>query len=339
MAASLSNKKFKTNPKDYLQPLPSAENLKLDIQTQHLNQNLLPLPVSQNFAQKKEETFDLSKTKDLLKQSAYQVAVVKFGGNAITNEAVLDGLINDTVALIKAGIKVIVVHGGGTMVNDALKAIGKSTTKINGLRVTDAETLELAVDVFSAINKKLCNKFHEKGISALGFCSPSSIPFMTKKMVMEDSESGPVDLGWVGEITDVKSSTLERWMYNGWLPIVSPLGIDESGHFYNINADHAALALATNMQVDGLVFMTDVPGVLENFENVESCIGHVTPQTAHELIAQGKIVGGMLPKVKSCIAGVNSGINRIAILNSFEQNALLNGFVAPQSIGTLITQE
>ncbi|MBS1991847.1 MAG: acetylglutamate kinase [Cyanobacteria bacterium SZAS LIN-2] len=273
--------------------------------------------------------FDLTRTKDTLKKSAYQVVVVKFGGNAIGNDAVLDALVDDTIAMVKAGIHVIVVHGGGTAVNDALAAVGKETKKLNGLRVTDEQTLAIAVKVFTDINNTLIEKFRQKGASALGFCSRTAIPFQTQKMSPE--------LGWVGEIVDVNAGSIERWMAAGWIPVVSPLGMDGGGHYYNINADHAALALATSLDADGLIFMTDVPGVLKDFNVPHSRIGHVTPRSAQKLIAQGTVTGGMLPKIKSCVEGINSGISRIAIINSFEPNALIKGFVAPQETGTLIT--
>lgn len=273
--------------------------------------------------------FNLATAKETLKQNAYEVVVLKFGGNAIGNESVLDALIDEAVVLIKSGIHVIVVHGGGTAVNDALASIGKETKKIDGLRVTDEETLSIAVKVFSEINKKLTEKFRQRGISALSFCSKSEIPFQTEKM--------SADLGWVGEIVDVRSKGIESWMWAGWTPIVSPLGIDASEQFYNINADHAALALAISLEADGLIFMTDVPGVLKDFNKPQSRIGHVTPTSAQELIEEGTVSGGMLPKIRSCVMGIKNGIRRIAIINSFAPNALISGFLAPQDTGTLIT--
>lgn len=275
---------------------------------------------------------EIARLKDVMKkESAHDVVVVKFGGNAIGNEAVLDGLIDDAVAMVKSGIHVVVVHGGGTAVTDSLAAIGKETKKLNGLRVTDEETLAIAVKVFSEINHKLTEKFRQKGASALGFCSQAALPFQTEKMSEE--------LGWVGEIVDVHSGNIESWMWAGWIAVVSPLGVDGNGQFYNINADHAALALATNLEADGLIFMTDVPGVLKDFKEPKSRIGHVTPSIAEALIADGTISGGMLPKIKSCVKAIGGGMNRIAIINSFEPNALMRGFVAPEEIGTLITGE
>lgn len=268
-----------------------------------------------------------------------QVVVVKFGGNAVLNEHVLDGLIDDTLSLVQKGVKVIVVHGGGTAVNDAVAAAGKKTEKINGLRVTDSETLAIAVATFVDLNERLTEKFRAKGGNALGFSSKSANPFMTEKMgpVYKDDER--FDLGWVGEIVSIDTRLLESWLYADWLPIIPPLGLDNEGHYYNINADHAALAIASALQSDALFFLTDVPGVLASVSDPSSRIKHLTPSAAEAYINSGAISGGMLPKIKSCLAGIKNGVGKIAILNSFEKHSLLNGYNAPEEIGTLITGE
>lgn len=268
-----------------------------------------------------------------------KVVIVKFGGNSIGNEAVFDSLIEDTIELLKMGVKVIVVHGGGTAVNDALAAIGKKTEKINGLRVTDSETLEIAVKTFMTINEMLTEKLRQRGIQSLSFCSNSANPIITKKMQMEDKDGKPVDLGWVGEIVSVESASLESWLWAGWVPIISPIGRDLEGNYYNINADHAALAVATHLQADALIFCTDVPGVMKDLKDPSTRIGHLTVSDAQKCIDEGTISGGMLPKIKSCMGGIQGGVDKIAILNSFEPHALLNGFKAPQEHGTLITAD
>jgi acetylglutamate kinase len=276
---------------------------------------------------------------DMLNSMDGKVVIVKFGGNAIGNEAVFDSLIEDTIELLKLGVKVIVVHGGGTAVNDALAAIGKKTEKINGLRVTDSETLEIAVKTFMSINEMLTEKLRQRGVQSLSFCSNSANPIITKKMLMQDKDGKPVDLGWVGEIVSVESASLESWLWAGWVPIISPIGRDLEGNYFNINADHAALAIATHLQADGLIFLTDVPGVMKDLNDPNSRIKHLTPSGAQKFIDQGTISGGMLPKIKSCVAGIKGGVDKIAILNSFEPHSLINGFMAPQEIGTLITAD
>jgi acetylglutamate kinase len=268
-----------------------------------------------------------------------QVVVVKFGGSAVLNEHVLDTLIDDTLSLVKQGVKVIVVHGGGTAVNDAVAAAGKKTEKVNGLRVTDSETLAIAVATFVDLNEKLTEKFRAKGGCALGFSSKSANPFLTEKMGPVYKDEKRFDLGWVGEILSIDTRLLESWLYAGWLPIIPPLGLDNEGHYYNINADHAALAIASALQSDALFFLTDVPGVLSSVSDPTSRIKHLTPSAAESYIKSGAISGGMLPKIKSCLAGIKNGVGKIAILNSFDDHSLLNGFNAPEEIGTLITGE
>ncbi|MBU6455597.1 MAG: acetylglutamate kinase [Cyanobacteria bacterium REEB67] len=265
---------------------------------------------------------------------AYQVAVVKIGGTAINNIDVLDALIDDAIALSRAGVKVVVVHGGGISVNEALRAVGKETVKVAGLRVTDADTLAIAVDVFTAINEQLAAKFKEKGACAIGFSPATTSPFISKKMELE----GTGDLGFVGEIVAVDAAQIESWMWAGWIPIVSPIGA-AGRQLYNINADHAALALACQLQADGLYFMTDVPGVLQDVDDKDSRIGHLTSDAAEALIADGTISGGMLPKIRSCLGALKNGIGRIAILDGFACEALVAGYLAPSENGTLITGE
>ena len=142
---------------------------------------------------------------------------------------------------------------------------------------------------------------------------------MTEKMGPVYKDEQRFDLGWVGEIISIDTRLLESWLYAGWLPIIPPLGLDNEGHYYNINADHAALAIASALQSDALFFLTDVPGVLESVSDPTSRIGHLTPSAADAYIASGVISGGMLPKIKSCLAGIKNGVGKIAILNSFER--------------------
>ena len=268
-----------------------------------------------------------------------QVVVVKFGGNAVLNKDALDTLIDDTIALVKQGVKVIVVHGGGSAVNDALAVVGKKTEKVNGLRVTDSETLSIAVKTFVELNEQLTEKFREKGGNALSFSSKSANPLIAEKMGPVYKGEERVDLGWVGDIVSIDTGLLESWLWAGWIPIVAPLGLDLEGHYYNINADHVALAVASAIQADRLIFLTDVPGVLESLDDPKSIIRHLTPSAAKACIESGIISGGMLPKLKSCLAGLSRGIQKIAILNSFESHALMKGFTDPEAIGTLITGE
>lgn len=287
--------------------------------------------LQENYDALPNSTFGLSTDGD-------PIVVVKFGGNAIMNSKVLDQLIEDTCSLINQGVRVVLVHGGGTAVNDALKAVGKETKKVGGLRVTDDQTLAIAVDVFTGINEKLTDKFLAKGAQALSFCSKSINPFVSKKMEFEDPQGNEVDLGWVGEIVDIDSTKLDRWLWAGWMPVISPFGKDESGQLYNLNADHAALAVATYLNADALIFLTDVPGVLRDVQDPSTRISHLTPAQAQICLEEGTISGGMLPKIKSCLKCLDNGVEKIAILNSFSPHALLKGFSAPDRYGTVLTR-
>lgn len=287
--------------------------------------------LQENYDALQNSTFGLSTDGD-------PVVVVKFGGNAIMNSKVLDQLIEDTCSLINQGVRVVLVHGGGTAVNDALKAVGKETQKIGGLRVTDDQTLEIAVDVFSKINEMLTDKFLAKGAQALSFCSKTINPFVSEKMELVDAQGKVTDLGWVGEIVDVDTTKLDRWLWAGWMPVVSPFGKDESGQLYNLNADHAALAIATYLNADALIFLTDVPGVLRDVQDPSTRISHLTPAQAQVCLEEGTISGGMLPKIKSCLKCLDNGVEKIAILNSFAPHALLKGFAAPDKYGTVLTR-
>jgi acetylglutamate kinase len=287
--------------------------------------------LQENYDALPNSTFGLSTDGD-------PIVVVKFGGNAIMNSKVLDQLIDDTCSLINQGVRVVLVHGGGTAVNDALSAVGKETKKVGGLRVTDDQTLEIAVDVFSAINENLTDKFLAKGAQALSFCSKTFNPFVSKKMEYQDAQGNDVDLGWVGEIVDMDATKLDRWLWAGWMPVISPFGKDENGQLYNLNADHAALAVATYLNADALIFLTDVPGVLRDVQDPTSRIAHLTPAQAQLCLEEGTISGGMLPKIKSCLACLDKGVETIAILNSFSPHALLKGFSAPDRYGTVLTR-
>ncbi|MDR3617417.1 MAG: acetylglutamate kinase [Candidatus Obscuribacterales bacterium] len=268
-----------------------------------------------------------------------QVTIVKFGGNAIGSEDAINSLIDDTIKLIEAGVKVVVVHGGGTKVNDALALIGKKTQKVDGLRVTDSETLDIAVSTFTLLNEALVQKFRDRGANAISFSSQSSCPLIAKKMEDKFADGAHVDMGWVGEITGVDTGSMESWLWAGGLPVISPLALDLNGHFYNVNADHAALAVASCLQAQSLVFMTDVSGVLKEITDPSSRIGVATPDEMNALIEDGTISGGMLVKIKSCLSGIKNGIERISILNGFESHSLLNGFVDPQLTGTVIAEK
>jgi acetylglutamate kinase len=297
-------------------------------------------PDSSSTQSKSPETIDEFRvTEEALNALDGKILVVKFGGNAAISEAALDALVEQTKLLTNNGARVVVVHGGGTAVNTALASAGIKTNKINGLRVTDKETLDIAVRTFAGLNENIAAKFKNSGGFALGFCSEETTPLICEKMQMTAEDGTPIDLGWVGDIKTVESKLLESWLWAGWVPVIAPIGTDERGHFYNINADHAALSVARALQADGLVFLTDVGGVLQDVSDPLSRIANLTPEGARVLIEQGIISGGMLPKILSCITALEEGVGKIAIINSFEPDSLLKALIAPEKYGTAIQAE
>jgi acetylglutamate kinase len=266
-----------------------------------------------------------------------KTVVVKFGGSALIDPERKEALISEVVALAHAGIKLIVVHGGGPAINEALQVIGKKTEKFQGLRITDDETIGVIVEVLSSVNKELAEKFEANGVKALSVCAEQNNIFTTEKLVLQDEEGKPVDLGWVGKIDGVDLFAISRSLDAGYMPVVAPIGMDSDFNLYNLNADHAALAIATAIKAESLVFLTDVPGVLKDVKDLASRFASLSIDAVPAFIKDGTISGGMLPKINSCVAGIEKGVNKISIVDGRQKHALLNGIFAPQEVGTLIS--
>ena len=266
-----------------------------------------------------------------------KTVVVKFGGSALIDPERKEALISEVVALAHAGIKLIVVHGGGPAINEALRVIGKKTEKVQGLRITDDETIGVIVEVLSSVNKELAEKFEANGVKALSVCAEQNNIFTTEKLVLQDEEGKPVDLGWVGKIDGVDLFAISRSLEAGYMPVVAPIGMDSDFNLYNLNADHAALAIATAIKAESLVFLTDVPGVLKDVTDLASRFASLSIDAVPAFIKDGTISGGMLPKINSCVAGIEKGVHKISIVDGRQKHALLNGIFAPQEVGTLIS--
>jgi acetylglutamate kinase len=265
-----------------------------------------------------------------------KTAVVKFGGTALMSPVLKEGLIDQTISLVKAGLKVVVVHGAGPALNEELANRGIATKKVEGLRVTDATTIKVVVEVMTKINQALVEGFEAKGAKAVVVNGSHSNVFLAKKLELKDKEGAPVDLGWVGEIQLVDLFAVGRSLQSNFIPVIAPFGMDNEGNFYNLNADHAALAVAAALKADNLVFLTDVPGVLKNVQDQTSRIPEISVDEIQDYVNQGIISGGMLPKVKSCVSGIEKGIQHIAIMDGRAQDAVVKGILNPQETGTLI---
>ncbi len=269
-----------------------------------------------------------------LTQFAGQTILIKFGGSVLADSLTTTQLVKQAVELKHSGANVVIVHGGGTGINSALAKLGIETKKIEGLRITDKETLSVVMDVLGTVNHNLVERFQANGVEATSFCLPHNSILLAKKLKLADEKK---DIGWVGEIEAVDSEQLHAALQEQSIPVIAPLGKDHQGNFYNINADHAAFAVATALKTNYLIFLTDVAGVLADVKDPNTRIGKIKIRQIPQYINEEIVAGGMLPKLRSCVAAIDQGIQRIAILNGHKEQAIIDALLKPDQIGTLVT--
>lgn len=263
-----------------------------------------------------------------------KVIVVKYGGSAMSNEALQKNVIKDVTLLKLVGFKPIIVHGGGKEISRWVEKVGKEAEFINGLRVTDEETMELAEMVLGKVNKSLVNMVQEIGVNAIGISGKDG-----GLLQVEKKYSDGQDIGYVGEINKVNPKIINDLLEKDFLPIISPVGFDEAFRTYNINADDAACAIARAVGADKLVFLTDIEGLYKDIEDKESFISRITVTDADGLISGGFIGGGMLPKLNNCTSAIRSGVNRVHILDGRIPHCLLLEIFTKEGIGTAIIRD
>lgn len=269
-----------------------------------------------------------------IQQFNRKVIVVKYGGSAMTDESLKRNVIKDVTLLKLVGFKPILVHGGGKDISAWINKVGKTPEFKNGLRVTDAETMEIAEMVLNKVNKSLVGLVEELGVKAVGISGKDgNLLKVTKKY------SNGEDIGFVGDVTEVNTKILEDLLEKDFLPIVAPIGMDENFQTYNINADDAACAIAKAMGADKLAFLTDIEGVYQNPDDPETFISRLTVSEADELIANGYIGGGMLPKLNNCTDAIKSGVNRVHILDGRKAHSLLLEVFTDTGIGTMFFKD
>ncbi len=260
--------------------------------------------------------------------------VVKYGGSAMLDENLKYNVIRDVALLKLVGMKPIIVHGGGKEINKWLGKIGKKSEFVNGLRVTDEETLEVAEMVLSKVNKSLVAMMKKLGLNAVGISGKDSGLMQVKKKL-----SGGKDIGYVGEVISSDSKLLDTLIDNDFIPVIAPIGIGEDSHGYNINADDAACAIATAIQAEKLVFLTDIEGVFTDPTDKKTLISEMDINEAQAFIDNGVVGGGMLPKLQNCIEAMKNGVSRVHILDGRLEHCLLLEFFTEKGIGTAILKE
>ncbi len=260
-----------------------------------------------------------------------KVIVVKYGGSAMVDEQLKKSVISDVTLLKLVGFKPIIVHGGGKEISKWVGKVGKEAQFINGLRVTDEETMEIAEMVLGRVNKSLVSMVEELGVKAVGISGKDGGLLKVKKKYADGK-----DIGYVGEITDVDPKILYDLMEKDFLPIICPVGLDDEFNTYNINADDAACAIARAVGANKLAFLTDIEGLYRDFEDKSSLISEIKVKEAKELIAGGTIGGGMLPKLSNCIDAIEAGVSRVHIIDGRIPHSILMEIFSDRGVGTAI---
>lgn len=260
-----------------------------------------------------------------------KVIVVKYGGSAMVDEQLKKSVISDVTLLKLVGFKPIIVHGGGKEISKWVGKVGKEAQFINGLRVTDEETMEIAEMVLGRVNKSLVSMVEELGVKAVGISGKDGGLLKVKKKYADGK-----DIGYVGEITDVDPNILYDLMEKDFLPIICPVGLDDEFNTYNINADDAACAIARAVGANKLAFLTDIEGLYRDFEDKSSLISEIKVKEAKELIAGGTIGGGMLPKLSNCIDAIEAGVSRVHIIDGRIPHSILMEIFSDRGVGTAI---
>ena len=282
----------------------------------------------------------LEKAKVLIEALPYiqrfnrKIVVVKYGGSAMTDEALKQKVIEDVTLLKLVGFKPIIVHGGGKEISKWVGKIGKEPQFINGLRVTDEETMEVAEMVLGKVNKSLVQLLEGQGGRAIGISGKDG-----GLLNVEKKYSNGEDIGFVGEIKKVDAQILHDLLEKDFLPVVCPVGMDDEFHTYNINADDAACAIARAMKAEKLAFLTDIEGVYKDPKDPATLISELLVKEAKQLIEEGYIGGGMLPKLNNCIDAIENGVSRVHILDGRIPHCLLLEFFTNKGIGTAILHE
>ncbi len=262
------------------------------------------------------------------------VIVIKYGGSAMANEELQNNVIKDVALLKLVGFKPIIVHGGGKEISRWVEKTGKKAEFISGLRVTDAETMELAEMVLNKVNKKLVSLVEQLGIRGIGISGKDGGMITVDKKYADGQ-----DIGFVGNIKHVNPRILHDLLEKDYLPIVAPIGMDENGDTYNVNADDAACAIAKAVGAEKLAFLTDIEGVYKDIQDKSTFVSRMTVTEVKQFIADGYATGGMLPKLLNCSMAAEEGVNRVHILDGRIAHCLLLEIFTKKGIGTLVVSD
>ena len=261
-----------------------------------------------------------------------KIVVVKYGGNAMVSEQLREQVMEDMVLLWLVGVKVVLVHGGGPEITDMMNRLGKKPKFIDGLRVTDQETVDIAQMVLAGkVNKTLVKLLEVKGGKAMGISGMDG-------GLIEARMRNP-DLGFVGSITGVNIEPVMDLLEKGYIPVISTLGCDSEGNTYNINGDTAAACIAGALHAERLIMMTDIAGVLKDKDDPTTLIREMTISEAVKLFEENVIAGGMIPKVECCIDAIHRGVERVIIMDGRVPHSILMEILTDEGAGTMVTAD
>lgn len=260
----------------------------------------------------------------------HKIIVVKYGGNAMVSPQLQKAVMEDMVLLSLIGVKVVLVHGGGPEINEMLRRVGKQSRFVDGLRVTDEETAEIVQMVLAGkVNKNLVNLLQNAGGRAIGL---SGMDGHMIRAQMQDER-----LGYVGQITEIRTDPITDLLDKGYIPVVSTVGCDGEGHVYNINADTAAARIAGALQAENLILMTDIAGVLRDKDDPATLMPHIYVSEVPQLMSEGVLQGGMIPKMECCVDAIRRGVKQACIIDGRVPHSILIETLTDAGIGTLLT--
>ncbi len=265
-----------------------------------------------------------------------KIVVIKYGGNAMINDELKDAIMKDIVLMKYVGIKPVLVHGGGPAISSMLEKMGVESRFVNGLRITDDQTMEIAQMVLAGkVNKEIVSLLNKNGARAVGICGKDAGFIKVDKMYAGTGESRQ-DIGWVGEVKEINTEIIDVLTDKGFIPVIAPVGEGPDGESYNVNADYVAGAVAWSINADKLVLLTDVEGVMDSRDGKNRLLSRINEEEAGELIRENVINGGMIPKINCCLEALKKGVEKAHIINGTVMHSLLLEIFTNKGIGTMI---
>ncbi|MBQ7479031.1 MAG: acetylglutamate kinase [Selenomonadaceae bacterium] len=269
-----------------------------------------------------------------------KIVVIKYGGNAMINDSLKEKVMQDIALMKYVGIHPVIVHGGGPEITGFLKKVGKESSFVSGLRVTDEETVEIAEMVLDGkINSEIVNRLNQIGVRAVGLSGKDAGLIKAKKKlatVYEGEEKKRVDIGYVGKVVQVDITILKDLIAHGYIPVIAPIGVGEGGESYNINADYVASEIAGALEAEKLLLLTDIEGIYKDYNDKSTFISSLHAEEARNYIKEGIISGGMIPKVEACLMALEKGAGKTHIIDGRLDHSIILEIFTSAGIGTQV---